>query len=226
MTLKTTLLRMSTISLLLSAAMAGEAGPSSIAPGGGVHAAGLPPAVATDKASLWEPVQMDLKAEATAQYQTLVVQIANRRWFQWDFVSKYAADSQALIHAKDRDPLDVVLRRTRALLADVKARGPRYDLSAAEAGLQAIEAKAQGLPAAEIPAIDVPAGRTRVAFAPPPPSGPRYDLFLELCAVRRKIALANPLLDFDQILFTRRARPHLESDGGSCAHGARKLHDV
>jgi hypothetical protein len=203
--------------LLFSAAMAGETGPWAIAAAGGVHAAGIVPAVAAPKAGPWEPVQLDLKAEATAQYQALVVQIANRAWFERDHVAARVADRQALILNGDRDPLDVVLRRTRALLADVKASGPRYDLSAAEAALGAAEARAQGLPAGKIAPVS-PAdmmlpysGRAVWApVTPPLPAGPRYELFLEVCAIRRQIALANPLLDFDQLVFIKRIRqPHM-----------------
>ena len=64
--MKPILLSMLASSLLLSAALAGETGPTSIAPGGGVHAAGLLPAVAADKAGPLEPVQMDLKVPAAA----------------------------------------------------------------------------------------------------------------------------------------------------------------
>jgi hypothetical protein len=166
---------------------------------------------------------MDLRAEATAQYQTLVVQIANRAWFERGCVIEQAADAQALILKEDRDPLDVVLRRTRALLADLKACGPRYDLSAAEAALLAAEAKAQTLPAGMIaqvtPAEAGVVHLDRAVWAPvkpPPPGGPRYELFLEVCAIRRQIALAIPLLDFDQVLFIKRIRPpHL---GHMCSY--------
>ena len=35
----------------------------------------------------------------------------------------------------------------------------------------------------------------------------RFNLFVEACKVRRKVALANPLLSFDQVLFIKRHRP-------------------
>ena len=176
-----------------------------------------------------ERVHLDLKAEAAAQYQTLVVQIANRAWFERDCVVEQAADAQALILKEDRDPLDVVLRRTKALLADLKAHGPRYDLSAVEAALRSVETKARNLPAeavAPVNAKEVGGPGPWFVIAPPPPGGPRYELFLEVCALRRRIALGNPLLDFDQIAFIKRADPftghmvtypgrHVSGSGGS-----------
>jgi hypothetical protein len=156
----------------------------------------------------------DLKAEATAQYQILVVQIANRAWFERDFVVAQAADPQSLILKEDRDPLDVVLRRTKALLADLKTRGPRYDLIGAEAALRTAEAKARNLPVVAIaPATPAQTGQSfpdRAVwsiFTPSPPAGPRYELFVQVCALRRQIALANPLLDFDRLLFIKRKNP-------------------
>jgi hypothetical protein len=176
-------------------------------PAWGAPAAGSPSA-----ASGSEAVRLDLKTEAAAQYQTLVVQIANRAWFERDVVAAQACDPKALILKEDRDPLDVALRRTRALLEEVRRMGPRCDLSAAEAGLKAAEVKARNIPPVSIALVksaDFPnAGRAVwFVFTPPPPAGPRYELFLEVSAFRRRIALANPLLDFDRILFVKRDNP-------------------
>lgn len=93
---------------------------------------------------------------------------------------------ESLILDSDRDPLDVLLRRSEALLADVRRLPHAPDLSAATARLTALRAAAQ---------------QTDVKDA-----AARRDLFNSACRVRREIAFANPLLDFDSLLFLKRHR--------------------
>ena len=59
----------------------------------------------------------------TDEWRQLAQDIANRKWF--DRVASQAFDRQALILPADRDPLDVVLRRTAALLADLTSSARR-----------------------------------------------------------------------------------------------------
>ncbi len=86
-------------------------------------------------------------------------------------------DRQALILESDRDPLDIVLRRTRALCDHLKAG---VDLGALDGELSSLETRAAGIA--------------------PSSASQRKDLYHEVCAVRRRIALSNPLLDFDKVL--------------------------
>jgi hypothetical protein len=95
-----------------------------------------------------------------------------------------AYDRQALVWPEDGDPLGVALRRTAALLTHLKAMPRAPNLAAAEQDLAALESAAGKTPVAE----------TRV----------RKGYFLAACALGRKIALANPLLDFDEVLFVAR----------------------
>ncbi len=92
-----------------------------------------------------------------------------------------AQRAQALILPTDRDPLDVVLRRTRALLLHL-VRMPRAP---------ELEAEAQRL--AELQA--------RADELAPEAADARGGLFDEVVRLRRVIALKNPLLDFDDIVF-------------------------
>lgn len=93
-------------------------------------------------------------------------------------------DSQALIFATDRDPLDVVIRRTGALLANLKKSGAG-NLDRFELQLSKIKESSNlyGLV------------KTVNAFAV------RQDLYMQAMALQRRIALANPLMDFDSLLF-------------------------
>ena len=100
-----------------------------------------------------------------------------------------ALDPAALIDPLDRDPVDVILRRTEALLNDLgaMAKPPEFASEAAElAGL---------------------AGKVRGSA---PEDAGRRALFDAVCALRRKIALKNPLLDFDSILFLKHHRARFE----------------
>ena len=86
-------------------------------------------------------------------------------------------DEQSLILESDRDPLDVVLRRTEALCDYLNTK---VDISDLGQQLRALASEASGVE---------PSNTTR-----------RRELYNEVCAVRRKIAFSNPLLDFDKIL--------------------------
>lgn len=82
------------------------------------------------------------------------------------------AHPMAHILDADRNPYDIVVRRTEALIEHLKLMPGGTDLAA-------IESEFQGLK-----------GR----------SGSKED-YLEVCALRRRVALMNPLLDFDEILY-------------------------
>ena len=81
-------------------------------------------------------------------------------------------DDHALVQESDKNAVDVVVRRTEALLNHLKTMPGTPDLSALEAEFNAAGESASG-----------------------------KDGYLKVCAVRRKIALSNPLLDFDKLLF-------------------------
>ena len=91
-----------------------------------------------------------------------------------------ALDSQSLVLPTDADPLAVVLRRTEALLAYFGRRGwlSDSDLIGYRAQLHQLFAEASAATGNET----------------------RQELFLKACAVRRRLAFANPLLNFDRIV--------------------------
>lgn len=93
----------------------------------------------------------------------------------------------ALIHDTDRDPADIVLRRTEALLDDLRQLPARDD---------------------SLASFDEPLARLRTAVAQTPieDSEARRALHHELCRLRRQIAFANPLLDFQDVVFIKRHR--------------------
>jgi len=128
------------------------------------------------------PQKPDLAAEAKRQYDDLARQLKNRKWFA--SVASQTFRKDALILRADRDPLDVVLRRTEALLKHLAAGPDAPDLAEQAKRLAALAARA-----AETKVKDTKA---------------RYALYEQACGLRRRIAFANPLLDFDKLLFIKR----------------------
>jgi hypothetical protein len=90
-----------------------------------------------------------------------------------------------LIWPSDGGPLGTALRRTGALLAWLTQAHPALDLKAL--------------------AQDYATLNARAAAAAAQPDSPEYQaLYLAVCAVRRELALRNPLLDFDRLLCAAR----------------------
>ena len=106
----------------------------------------------------------------------------------YDRLAKEVFRKPALLFLEDRDPVDVVLRRTAALLADIQKMDKAPDLSAQAAQLAKFKTAAVGVP------VDDEAARRK--------------LFDEICKLRRKIAFANPLIDFDKIAFATHHKTH------------------
>ncbi|MCP4313378.1 MAG: hypothetical protein GY790_19140 [Bacteroidetes bacterium] len=119
-----------------------------------------------------------LNKEAEDQYFYIAEQIESRaEWY--NRIEDQAFNRQALILPSDRDPLDVLLRRSGALLEDL---GRSADLSVLEEELNSLKKAADQIPVED----------TEV----------RQQYFNTLFGLRRKISFSNPLLDFTGILFT------------------------
>ncbi len=122
--------------------------------------------------------------EVEFSYQTLCNDIRNRRRF-----AQYAPqtfNAASLVIDSDRDPLDIVLRRTAAVLDDISEMTGAPDLAPEAAQLKALQAAA--------------------AKVDPEQAEERLALFKKAFDLRRAISFANPLLDFDEILFITRHR--------------------
>jgi hypothetical protein len=126
----------------------------------------------------------ELPAESEVAYSVLVNDLKNRAGF--DRLSDQVFHPSALILNIDRDPLDIILRRTRVLLDDIKGMKNAPDLEGEEKALATLEQKSA--------AVD--AGNVEM----------RRGFFREVHALRREIAFRNPLLDFDKLLFIKRER--------------------
>jgi hypothetical protein len=148
------------------------------------------------------PVQLDLAAYGQARFNELQQQI-NAKGKQPSDVEVLRRD--ALILPDDRDPVDVVLRRTEALLADIKRLRPTKAVAPLEAQLRQVRAEAEKTP----PQLKEQVRKDRkgeVRTVEVVNRDARYPIYEKICQLRRQIAFANPLLDFDQILFAKRYR--------------------
>ena len=113
-----------------------------------------------------------------AQHQQLKEQIRGRGRY-W-FPASQVLNTQAMILESDKVPLDVGLRRAEALVKKLKAMRPMPDLSGVRRKLDEIKTKRSQ------------AGADEMA------------IYLELRSAMRKAVFANPLLNFDEILFVAR----------------------
>ncbi len=109
-------------------------------------------------------------------------------------VASQAYRPEATFFKTDRDAVDVVLRRTRSLLDHLKSIAPNVSLAEEEKTLDTLDARNRETAPNEVAA--------------------RKSLFAEAVAVRKTIAMKNPLLDFNDILFIKRHfNPEPETQG-------------
>jgi hypothetical protein len=135
--------------------------------------------VAVARAASKQDVPAD---ELGVQYASLAKDISRR-----GHINKYAHETyrpEALIKESDRDPLDVVLRRTGALIDHMRGME----------GATGIRELAKELGVIEDEAADAT------------DKDARYELYKKACKLRRRVSFSNPLLDFDKILFIKRHR--------------------
>lgn len=137
---------------------------------------------------------IDLDAAFQQEFDAIASQLAEFREHA-DAQARLQAESlhpAALIAPEDAHPVDVVLRRTGALLADLEVMPNAPDLRREKEGLAA-------LAAARRQSRDHPYADTQAQAQ-----------FAAACALRRRIAFKNPLLNFDQILFLTHERARYE----------------
>ena len=124
-----------------------------------------------------------LTPEMLKQYLALEKDLTERAMF--DKVAKQALRQDALILKADRDPVDVVLRRTAALLVDIQKMKDAPDMSAF---------------AAELKQLWGQAAKQKDLKSPP-----RIEIFAKICKLRRRIAFSNPLIKgINEIAFIKR----------------------
>jgi hypothetical protein len=134
-------------------------------------------------------VRESLRADWATQYREITAEIQRRALpAERGFDVSRVLDCQSLVFAEDRDTLDVIIRRTEALLADLQRNSESPDLGGLKRQLADIKRRA--------------AKATRMVNSSS--AAARESLAMEACAVRRQIAFANPRLDFTDVLFIAR----------------------
>ena len=133
-----------------------------------------------------ESVKLDMTSEAARQFRVIKAQMADKAWTKRISSQVYRRD--ALILPEDKSPVTVILRRTEALLSDIQRAAPGEDFARERKELR-ILARAQ-------------AGKDG-----------QEALFAKIFRLRRRIALATPLLNFDSLLFIKRNRAWGHSTG-------------
>ncbi len=129
-------------------------------------------------------VQLDLQREWLFQFEQLKRQIAIREQIFLDRVEQTVFRRESLILPTDRDPADVVARRTEALLADIKRSSDNVDLNTLQQELDSLHGQVETMAVSDTAA--------------------RRELYLQICKLRRRISFKNRLLDFEKILFVKR----------------------
>ncbi len=158
-----------------------------------------------------EPVTLDLELEWRILFEELADQMASDMP-----LGDRPYDAHALIRSDDRHPVDVMLRRTAAMLDDLTNELENADVFRER--LEALQKKAAELPAGGKKARPKP--ETRKAsdgkkISDPPPKaggvdmGPYKDVFIAACQLNREIALANPALSFDTLVFVKKHPPRV-----------------
>lgn len=120
------------------------------------------------------------------EFAELQRQIAACPTWNCQRLAREACRPEALIGPGDRTPVDVVWRRTHALLAHLRAMPGAPNLTAAAAELAALQPRVEAL-----------------AALAEPNEGEQREVFAALVAARRRLAFQNPLLDFRAIVFLK-----------------------
>ena len=146
----------------------------------------------------------DLQTEAMMQFERLEALRSGKLPMSRFATSESVHRQEALFLQTDRDPVDIVVRRTRALWNDL-SQYPEAKVWALEGELQRLE--------------------RAVKETPPSVTEKRKELYLQACALRRQIAFANPLLDFERIVFVKHKKnPRSELGGDHMAGQYYGLH--
>ncbi|MDR2762580.1 MAG: discoidin domain-containing protein, partial [Planctomycetaceae bacterium] len=129
----------------------------------------------------------NVNPEYVNEYSRLKNDIKNKSNFQKIAAETFLEDS--LVLESDHDPTDIILRRTVALINDLKSSATPANL----AKLDELEKKLFNL-------------KSETEKIPVEQTSSRFESFIQICELRRQIAFANPLLNFNEILFVKKHR--------------------
>jgi len=122
------------------------------------------------------------------EFGVLAAQILDRPNWNNERLAKECLRQEALVLETDKTPVDIVLRRTAALIANLQKKNRNLTLQEESQALATL----------------------RNDNKPDLTIEQQQELFKKVTALRRKVAFQNPLLDFDKILFVK----HNKQRGG------------
>ncbi len=125
-------------------------------------------------------------AAAADEFTELQRQLATRSSSNHARLEREVSRREALVLESDLSPVDIVWRRTWALLGHLGREFPSVNFAEETAALEGLRAK--------VAALRTPSGA---------PIDAQRELFDAIAAWRRLIAFKNPLLDFEAILFLK-----------------------
>jgi len=135
--------------------------------------------------------------ECLDEYRALAEQIKQKRSLAKTLrnESVQVLDRQALIRDTDQTPVDVVLRRTEALLDHLSAHLPAEKSNSYRQTLNRLREQAQA---------------SLLSKSPASAETGNLALFSEITSLRKQLAFDNPLLNFNSFIFTARLSTHGE----------------
>ena len=144
------------------------------------HAGPHPTFVSQEQGTQWGAAK-----ELVDQYNLITQEFGRPEYYEGIHEQIYHVE--AAILPTDHDAADVVLRRTKALLDDLKGqRGVTFDVDSAGKRLAELQSRTKNLDTGDLAS--------------------RFSLYLDICKLRRQIAFGNPLLNFDDILLIKKHR--------------------
>ncbi len=123
---------------------------------------------------------------AASEFVVLKAEIVSSRDWDMKRLQRETLRKEALILDSDHTPVDIVWRRTTALLADIKAMKNAPDLSSEATALETLRPEMENI------------RKQKDA-----PEILQIALFEKITALRRRVAFKNPLLDFSDIIFLK-----------------------
>jgi len=115
------------------------------------------------------------------EFGVLAAQILDRPSWNNERLAKECLRQEALVLETDKTPVDIVLRRTAALMVNLQKKNRSLTLQEEAQALATLHNENK-------PDLTI---------------AQQQELFNKVTALRRKIAFQNPLLDFDKILFVK-----------------------
>ncbi len=155
---------------------------------------------------------VDLEEEWPILYHALAYEFASG--------GKRPYDEASMTLDSDKNPVDILIRRTEAMLDDyARFENLTIDLATCRSELEALKKKAEGLsstPKYKVPSLKAITVGKKDRYSDETPTqagtmdmGDHKDVFIAAAKLNRKVALANPLMNMDKLVFVKKHPPRV-----------------